>query len=131
MLQRGNEENGRQMKRGCGKAQKTGDVLLPDSADGEETCRIESKDGGVCGNFALKVECCCSAAVLISTGEWKRVCVCNSHTFSCSCIYFLRHSFFHLRFCFYSKVILTFTSHVHLSFVLCIYYHFLAYVAFL
>jgi hypothetical protein len=32
------------MKRGCGKAQINGDVVLPDNADGEETCRIKSKE---------------------------------------------------------------------------------------
>jgi len=47
MLQTEKEENERQMKRGCGKAQINGDVVLPDNADGEETCGIKSK-GGLC-----------------------------------------------------------------------------------
>jgi hypothetical protein len=33
------------MKWGCEKAQINGDVLLPDNADGEETCRIKSMEG--------------------------------------------------------------------------------------
>jgi len=105
MLQRGKEENGRQMNRGCGKAPMNGDVLLPDNADGQETCRKESKEGwflcklrtesGVLlqscrADINARREACVRvcACVCVCVRVCACVCVCSNHTFCCSCLYF-------------------------------------------
>ena len=51
------------MKRGCGKVQINGDVLLPDNADGQETCRMKNKEG------------CCLCKLLIESGVLLQSCL--------------------------------------------------------